>query len=385
MAEQNKQQSMNALLFGPLESDDSSLSQRLTEEYMVNPPFSFKSVMPCVRETVNKAKDVGSFVRVVSLIFAIAWKYYKLQIIISIAFAILASQLSVASPKYIKQLTDLFTERPSSLRQDFLWLLFLIGASKLASELVSNLSYRATFYMATQTEDGFRFASLWHYYSLPNDIVEQNDSGQIGTSPTHSPYRVLTTPAIGSRIEKGGSSIWLLLNNILGHDILPSFIALLTVQLSAFQAVPQVWWLFVLPVPFYLWLSSEHQQQVTVLMADSNATHDSAAQALYDGLSNIKVVKSFGKEQYETNRYASRWAAYHSLKYRMDMLDFRRMVLQNFIKIIGVSLLLYHCYDALNDGTITLGTLGMLMRCTQVLHFLEKSFRNAYPSTCTLY
>jgi ABC-type multidrug transport system fused ATPase/permease subunit len=86
-----------------------------------------------------------------------------------------------------------------------------------------------------------------------------------------------------------------------------------------------------------------------------------AAQYLYDGLANVKVVKAFGREYYETAQYAARWSSFHKSEYETEVLNFNRVLIQSFFDLFMRCVLLYYLFINITAGKMTVGSIAMLL------------------------
>lgn len=111
--------------------------------------------------------------------------------------------------------------------------------------------------------------------------------------------------------------MWSLLNSSGGQDLFLSLTVLVSVLYAAIKEAPGLWWLFILPCPAYLFLNeyigyvfliekfqtilkSSFSKKIQRAQEITSYYNRKAAQYLYDGLANVKVVKAFGREYYET-------------------------------------------------------------------------------------
>lgn len=100
----------------------------------------------------------------------------------------------------------------------------MLGATKILTTAFQFFGTKLNFYLATQTEDSWRYGTLKHYYNLPLSYVDQQDSGQIG-----------------SRIERGGGCVWSLLHQLIGWDVCVNVLTLGSVLYAALSMEPQYW------------------------------------------------------------------------------------------------------------------------------------------------
>jgi len=76
----------------------------------------------------------------------------------------------------------------------------------------------------------------------------------------------------------------------------------------------------------------------------------------------VRSVKIFGQELRETQRYAARWSAYHTREYVRDVTWFVGTTLQNLVEVGALLWLMAHLFERVKDGTMTIGTMGLMLR-----------------------
>lgn len=279
------------------------------------------------------------------VVFLSAWARFKLLFLLSIALAAISSLSLITSPKLFQNIIDTTIRQP---QQAFERLPFLLGTwavTSLVATFAGYFSSKISFYIATQTEDSWRYAGLYQFYSLPISWHDENNSGN------------------GGIIERGGSSVWAIINDIFGQDLFRALTTFTVVLIAGISAVPQFWWVFILPIPFHMYFTTYMSEKLAQGQERLNQYTDAAGKSLYDGITNVRVVKSFGKEEEETRRYAVRWSAFHRQEYLIERVNFAKNFLHNIIEISAKAILVVLCvWNIAKGGSLTVGTMSMLIQ-----------------------
>jgi ATP-binding cassette, subfamily B, heavy metal transporter len=205
-------------------------------------------------------------------------------------------------------------------------------------------------FVATQTEDMWRSAGLAQFYSLPLAWHNERDSA-----------------SVTSKISSGASSVWVLLYEVVGEEIFINCFSVLLILLSAIYTVPHLWWVFLLPLPVYVLLVQKADDLLRIEQKQSRRSYRASEEALYDGTTNKLVVKAFGQEERETRRYASFWATYHADEYTETFIYILRSSLQKTTEVLMHALLITLCIRELLDGSMSVGTVAMLITYQQMI------------------
>jgi len=95
-------------------------------------------------------------------------------------------------------------------------------------------------------------------------------------------------------------------------------------------------------------------------------------------VNNIQEVKSFGRGDYETQRFSKRQATYHLFEYDWIIADiFKNVSLTTFRVVFEGLVLLYSSYQLVNNE-ITIGTLMALTQYIKMLFNPLESMSNIY-------
>ena len=291
------------------------------------------------------------FWSVLKAIFKSAWEKFPGLILLATFLAVISAVMTTLAPKLLQRITDLLIAQPTMAAEPQFWrLALMLGGATLLSILAWFFTSKISFYIATQIEDHWRYKVLRHFYRLPLQWHDQRDSGEIG-----------------SRMDRGGTAIYVIINDLVGQNLFISLITLAIVLVAAIIAAPKLWWVFVTPLPVYIIFTylislrmSKHQDELNEM------AHD-AGRSLYDGISNVRSVKSFGKEKDESGRYESKWSAYHDHEYKMERIEFTRTSIQNLIEIGMRVILIIFCFYAVIRNEMTVGTMLMLITYQQLI------------------
>jgi ABC-type multidrug transport system fused ATPase/permease subunit len=236
------------------------------------------------------------------------------------------------------------------------------AATKLLAIILEWIGHRVSFYIATQTEDSWRYAGLKCCLSLPLAYLDQTDSA-----------------ASASKIERAGSNVWVLLSIIIGNEIFIKLFTFLSVITTALIAAPAAWFIFVGPLPFYVFLSRRISAKISAYQEELNLMTEAASTTIHDALSNCRHVKTFGREQFQTLRYAARWGTFHNHEYRLMQLQFIQVAFQNVFRI-GLQLgLILWCYSRIKEGVMSVGDMTMLVSYLDMTMAPVDSLSSLYP------
>lgn len=291
--------------------------------------------------------DIG-FTQVLKIILRSVWGDFKKYVIAFTLLAITAGILTTLAPKILQQIIDLLLSR-SGWQASFWKLLGTYCAVLFAGELAKFAASKVSFYIATQVEDKWRYAALMHYYKLYFAWHDKHDSGWIG-----------------NRIDKGGSAVYTVVHELMGDRLLVSAITLIFVLAYSFWLFPLFGIILLLPIPLHIIVTYLISQKIAKGQAKLNILSDVANKTLYDGVANVRAVKSFGNEEQETTHYANKWSSYHIFEYGVEKLWFMQSFTQSAIEIPLRTLMLAYCVYATLKGTITVGQILLIISYQQM-------------------
>lgn len=158
----------------------------------------------------------------------------------------------------------------------------ILLATVLSHFIKSMYDYRI-FTMVTQIEDGLRHAIFEKYLRLHVLFHHGSSSGQI----------------IG-RIERGTSSVYTILHDIFGQNLLPPLIVFVGVLSTL--AFKNVWIALavLLPLPIYVISVKKITEKIYEIEKKANEQFEAVSKEAYDVASNVLTVKKFYQEHAET-------------------------------------------------------------------------------------
>lgn len=301
--------------------------------------------------TYKVSKDDLCFNRVVGKVFGSVWTDFKLYSLLFIFLALLTGFLLTAAPKIFQQIIDLLLSGARNT-SDFLKLLVMYFFCFFLGHLGRFASSKISFYIATQVEDKWRFAGLKHYYDLHFAWHDQHDSGWVG-----------------NKIDKGGSSVYTIIHELFGDQLLVSSITLIFVLVYSLWLFPILFLFLVVPIPIYIYVTYVISQKITVGQARLNILENIASRTLYDGVANVRTVKSFGREKGETQNYASKFIAYHLFEYCVEKLWFKQTFIQSALETFLRALLIAYSIYAVIKGKLTIGQVILITSYQQMTFF----------------
>ena len=289
----------------------------------------------------------SGFIDVVRIVFKSTIKEFP-KISLCFAFlAIFSALLFTIGPKIFQQIID-FIISGKNVKE--FWSLFVYyGLCLLFGAVFKFGAEKVNFFIATQIEDRWRYLGLEHYYNLYLSWHDKHDSGEIG-----------------SKIDRGGSAVFVVIYELFGNNLLVSFVTVIFMISYTFWILPSFGWWLVLPLPLYILVTYLISKKIAKGQTRLNYLAEISNRAFYDGVGNVRTVKAFGKETYEKNYYARKWSSYHNFEYGIEKLWFIQSFLQTVIEIISRTALLIYCVYAAYKGFITIGQVILLVSYQQM-------------------
>jgi len=267
---------------------------------------------------------------------------YK-KTIVFLLFLITASQIaSIVAPFITKILIDSLTKFISNGGM-FPWQTLIYCAigilivTLLSSILQSSYNYRL-FKMVTTVEDKIRNRALQKYLQLHSLFHHGASSGQI----------------IG-RIDRGGVSIYAIVHDIIGQNIVPPII----IFFGAFFALlySNVWIAsaILIPFPIYILATRHIANRIYKIEQQVNDASENISKEMYDVAGNVLTVKKFSQEEVETDNNRILLINMREIQYKAERLWQRVENIQTVISTTGrVAVLGLSAWFVLN-GTATIG------------------------------
>ncbi len=295
---------------------------------------------------IKVKKEQVTFTGVLKLLVVSVWKYFKKPVIGILAAGFCAGFFALAAPKLFQEIIDGL----GSLGFNQLLTLTLLSALfMLLAAFFFVISEKLSFFVATQVEDIWRYTALLSFYNLPLKWHDQHDSGEIG-----------------SKIDRGGSAIYSILYEIFGQNLIVLFITLFFILGYAAWAFPWFSLLFILPIPIYIFVTYTVSTKISAMTALLNKLDYLSYRVFYDGVGNLRYVKTFGKEEAETEEYAKRWSRYHGWEYKIQKKWIWQSFLQKLIETAMRAVLIIACVFAVINDNLTVGEVVLLVSYQQL-------------------
>lgn len=193
----------------------------------------------------------------------------------------------------------------------------ILAATLISSALQSTYNYHL-FEFVTKVEDKLRNQAFEKYLQLHSLFHHGASSGQI----------------IG-RIERGGVSVYNIINDIIGQNLIPPII----IFIGAFGALSYVnIWIalaLLIPFPIYLLATRRIANKIYFIEQQSNDAFEGVLKELYDVAGNVLTVKKFSQEEVETENNRVLIAQAREIQYGAERLWERVENTQALISTIG--------------------------------------------------
>ena len=353
-------------------------------DFSRDPPESFKRIHTVT--SIVRHRRPSSVAQLVMAVFESALRRFPKSIALMLVFSLMASAAGILKPKLIQLAVDLGVEAAKASSTHVMTSTWLQGSEitdtceavasstdlieNSADSLLWNVSLLVVLFVlcstiesllkltvlalvtfvATQVEDSWRYAGVLQFFSLPMAWHNERDSA-----------------TVTSKIENGAGSVWTLVYEYLGEEVLVNLFTVICIMVSAIYTAPHLWWVFLLPLPIYVVLVHQADSFVRAEQKICRKSGRAADEALYDGTTNKQIVRSFGCEERETRRYASFWGAYHVDEYTETLVHLLRAGLQTSTEVVLHTLLVCLCLRDLLNGSMSVGTVAMLLSYQRML------------------
>ncbi|MGC9968391.1 MAG: ABC transporter ATP-binding protein [Minisyncoccia bacterium] len=178
----------------------------------------------------------------------------------------------------------------------------MLAATVVGSAIQSSYNYHL-FKLVTTVEDRLRHAAFEKYLQLHTLFHHGSSSGQI----------------IG-RIERGGTSAYVILNDIVGQNLLPPLI----IFIGSFAALlyQNVWIALAILVPFpiYFFATQHLSNRIYLIEQRANDAFENVSKEMYDVAGNVLTVKKFSQEKAEAEHKKGLLAAAREIQYSAERL-----------------------------------------------------------------
>ncbi len=269
-------------------------------------------------------------------------KHRKGTVLFLFALVVVSQGANIVVPFISRSLIDALTNflrngGPLPINVLIYSALGILVATVVSSTVQSGYNYQL-FKFVTKIEDKIRNAAFEKYLKLHALFHHGSSSGQI----------------IG-RIERGGTAVWVILNDIMGQNLLPplvvfvgTFAALLYVNAWIALAV-------LVPFPLYFFTTRSLSKKIYEIEQRANDAFENVSRELYDVAGNVLTVKKFSQEKEETEHERQLLVEAREIQYSAERLWGIVENVQTTIATVGrVAVLLLSAWFVFN-GTATIG------------------------------
>ena len=251
-----------------------------------------------------------------------------------------ASCLDIAVPFLTKGLIDKILHALATKSGAPMSALFTAGAAifcaTAATRLLRSFYNYQLVLTASQAEDEAKNGAFAHFLTLDTDFQTKVNTGEI----------------VGA-LDRGGTAIYVILNEILGQNLVPPLLIALGVLVSL--GAKNIWIALIVfaPLPAYILAISRLGNRMQRAEQEVSRAFENVTKESYDIASNVRLVKKFGREKQETATQRRLLQMARGKHYRAERLWAFTENLQSFISTAG------------RVGVIVLGGfLVLTRRCT---------------------
>jgi ABC-type multidrug transport system fused ATPase/permease subunit len=207
--------------------------------------------------------------------------------ILALAFLIVfVSALDIAVPFLTKGLIDKILHALGSSQATSLRSLFLAAGSifvaTAGSRLLRSLYNYKLVMAASQAEDEAKNGAFANYLRLDTEYHSSVNTGEI----------------VGA-LDRGGTAIFIVLNEVLGQNLLPPLLIAAGVLISLLVKNPWIALIVFVPLPAYLLAISRLATRLHKAEHEVNEAFEKVTKESYDISSNVRLVKRFARETEE--------------------------------------------------------------------------------------
>ncbi len=254
-------------------------------------------------------------------------KEYKKTLVFLLILIIFSQAASIVVPFISKTLIDSLTGfiKNGGVLPWITLIYCAIGilVMTLISSILQSFYNYNLFQMVTKAEDKIRNLAFKKYLQLHSLFHHGASSGQI----------------IG-RIDRGATSFYTIVNDIVGQKIVPPLI----IFLGAFSALlyENIWIALVVLVPFpiYIFATRKIANKIYLIEQESNDAFEGVSKEMYDVAGNVLTVKKFSQEEIETSNNRKFLADARKIQYSAERLWQRIENIQAIISTMGRILVL---------------------------------------------
>lgn len=237
----------------------------------------------------------------------------------------------------------------------------ILVATVLSSVALSSYEYNL-FKLATSIEDGLRDRAFRKYLTLQALFHHGSSSGQI----------------IG-RIERGGTATYAIINDILGHHLLPPFVVFVCSFLVLLYYNVWIALAVLLPFPIYLIVTRNLSHKIYLIEQEVSEAFEKVSHELYDIAGNVLTVKKFSQEEKEAEHKRILMQRAREIQYSAEKLWGVVETVRAVITTVSrVSVLALSAFFVL-DGSATIGEFVLFITLQNMAYQPLAQLSNVFP------
>ncbi len=204
-----------------------------------------------------------------------------------VALILACTALDVTVPYLTRSVINNVLSALHAFKAEAMRNLFVAGAAILAATAVNRLLRSVYNYKLVRTaaecEDEIKNAAFGNFLRLDTAYHGKVNTGEI----------------VGA-LDRGGTAVFVVLNEVLGQNLLPP--ALITVGVLSCLFLKNFWigLLVCLPLPAYILTVSRLSHKMQGIERNLSGAFENVTKESYDIASNVRVVKKFAREPQET-------------------------------------------------------------------------------------
>lgn len=291
----------------------------------------------------------------------------KKTVALLIVLVVIAQGANIAVPFIFKVLIDTLTGfvsgggGPLPFSAIVYSALGILAATVISAVALSSYNYHL-FKLGTRIEDQLRDKAFRKYLSLQALFHHGSSSGQI----------------IG-RIERGGTATYVIINDIVGHNLLPPFVVFIGTFLAL--AYQNIWIALAVLVPFpvYLIATKNLSHKIYLIEQEVSEAFEKVSHELYDIAGNVLTVKKFSQEEKESVHKKVLMEKAREIQYTAERLWGVVESVQAVIMTASrVSVLALSAYFVLN-GSATIGDFVLFITLQNMAYQPLTQLSNIFP------
>lgn len=272
-----------------------------------------------------------------------------------LAISCVAAGFDIGVPIIMQRVIDRMVKALIAKQALQLQFLFPAAAAILVATLLSrwlrNIYDYKLFRSVTKLEDFFRNQGYDKFVRLHAKYHHNTSSGQII-----------------SKIDRGGTGIYVILNDIIGQNLFVPAIYFTAILGIFLVRQPLLAFIVFLPLPIYLVLVQKWAQEVYAVDRDVNERFELASKVQHDVASNVITVKRFCQEDAEVRSQLELREAAREIQYGAEKLWIKIDLLQTSLAAIGrVAVLMVAGYRAMRQE-ISIGEFTLFLSLQSMVY-----------------